>query len=187
MASMAVISHEQRAPVEGFTLKDLDAMPDDGNRYELVDGLLLVTPAPIVVHQRASRELFMLLHAAIPDDLELFFAPLDFRPTDQRSLQPDLLVVRTEDVGEKNITKPLVLAVEILSPSTRLKDLRLKHSVYEESGIQSYWIVDPTEPSLRAFELNENNVYTEVAHVVGGEQWQATRPFPVTVKPSDLV
>src|SRR4051794_15111147 len=92
-----------------WTVDDLDALPDDGFRYELFDGVLVVSPAPVPVHQRAARALFRLLDAACPAELEVFFAPLDFRPNQRRSFQPDVLVVRRDQVGEKNIVQPPLL------------------------------------------------------------------------------
>src|SRR6478752_9032633 len=124
MTAMPVMPHE----VRDWTVDDLDLVPDDGLQYELLDGMLLVTPAPTSPHQRAIARLFLVLAAACPPGMEIFFAPLDWRPDRYSSLQPDLLIVRDEDVEIKNITRPLVLAVEILSPSTRRKDLFLKRS-----------------------------------------------------------
>lgn len=171
---------------EAWTVDDLDQLPDDGLQYELLDGLLLVTPAPVPVHQRASRRLLLLLEAACPPGHEVFFAPLDWRPDRSTSLQPDLLVVRNVDVGPKNLTAPLVLAVEVLSPSTRRKDLLLKRSKYEDSGVQSYWIVDPEEPSLLALTLRDRT-YVTTAHVHGEQRATLDEPFPVAVVPADLV
>lgn len=67
------------------------------------------------------------------------------QPDRTTSLQPDLLVVRDEDVGIGAVTAPLVLAVEVLSPSTRHRDQVLKRSTCEDAGIGSYWLVDPLQ------------------------------------------
>ena len=83
----------------GWTLDDLAAMPEDGLRYELVDGTLLVSAAPSKMHQRVAGNLHVLLRAACPPELEVFFAPTDYQPTSTRSLQPDLLIVRRDDPG----------------------------------------------------------------------------------------
>ena len=174
-------------PREGdWTVDDLLDLPDDGLQYELADGVLLVTPAPRPRHQRVLGKLFILLSSAVPDDLEVFMAPLDFQPTRRRSLQPDLLVVRREDVGELNIQRPLLLAVEVLSPSTRAKDLLLKRGLYEDSGVSSYWIVDPEEPSVVVLELRDR-YYEEVGRVTGQDLLTVERPFPLTITPGALV
>lgn len=171
---------------EGWTVDDLDRLPDDGLQYELLDGLLLVTPAPDPLHQRAIGNLYLLLRAACPPGHEVFLAPLDWRPDLRTSLQPDLLVVRNEDVGPANVTAPLVLAVETLSPSTRRKDLVLKRSKYEECGVSHYWIVDPVEPSLLALDL-ENGEYVTGSDTRGTNEADLDLPFALTVVPGELI
>src|SRR5258708_20924551 len=98
-----------------WTVDDLDTLPDDGLRYELFDGVLVVSPAPVPIHQRVVVELSFLLRHACPDHLEVFVAPLDFRPTRRRSFQPDVLIARRASVGQKCLEKPLGLAVEVPS------------------------------------------------------------------------
>lgn len=169
-----------------WTVDDLDRMPDDGLQYELLDGLLLVTPAPVLLHQRAIGNLYLLLRGACPPGMEVFMAPVDWRPDLRTSLQPDLLVVRQEDVGVANVTAPLVLAVEVLSPSTRRKDQVLKRSKYEDAGVLSYWIVDPKEPSLLALDLVEGR-YVTGASAAGEAVAHCRLPFPVDGVPSDIV
>ena len=169
-----------------WTVDDLDRLPDDGLQYELLDGLLLVTPAPVPVHQRVIGNLYLLLRAACPPGFEVFLAPLDWRPDLRTSLQPDLLVVRNDDVGPKNVTAPLVLAVEVLSPSTRRKDHVLKRSKYEDAGVQSYWIVDPQEPSVLALGLVDE-AYTPAAQTGGSTPARLTVPFPIEIVPGDLI
>ena len=170
-----------------WTVDDVDRLPDDGLRYELVDGVLLVTPAPVPRHQLAVGELFFVLRSAQPPDLQAFVAPLDFRPTDRRSVQPDLLVVRRDDLGEKNITRPLLLAVEVLSPGTRSVDLLLKRGVYQESGVASYWLVDPDQPSVTVLELDRAGRYQQVGFARGDQVLRVERPFPVEIIPTRLV
>ncbi|WP_336922093.1 Uma2 family endonuclease [Aquipuribacter sp. SD81] len=173
-------------PREGdWTVDDLDRLPDDGLQYELADGVLLVTPAPVPAHQRVVVDLLMVLRQAEVPGTEVFVAPLDYRPSRVRSLQPDLLVVRSEDVGPVDVQRPLLLAVEVLSPSTRSKDLLLKRGLYEDSGVASYWVVDPAEPSLLVLDLVDGR-YVETARVAGDDEVRLERPFPVTVRPGAL-
>ena len=89
MTSMAVMPRAS----DDWTVDDLEALPDDGLQYELLDGILLVTPAPIPIHQGALGELFVLLRAACPTHLKVFVAPLDWQPDRRTSLQPDVLVI----------------------------------------------------------------------------------------------
>ena len=183
MTVMAVMPRESR----DWTVDDLDRIPDDGLQYELLDGLLLVSPAPVKVHQRAVTQLWRLLDDACPrPGMEAFVAPLDWRPDIRTSLQPDVLVARDDDLEVKNIKKPLMLAVEVLSPSTRRKDLVLKRSKYQDVGVASYWVVDPDEPSIVMYDLLDGG-YVETGRAVGLDQVSAERPFPVTITPSLLV
>ena len=169
-----------------WTVADLTRVPDDGLRYELVDGVLLVSPAPTNRHQIAVGELYLLLRAACPADVRVMLAPTDYQPTDRRSLQPDLLVARRADVGDDPISAPLLLAVEVLSPSTRSVDQLLKRGVYAESGVAAYWLVDPAEPSVRALRLVDGD-YVEVGAAEREQALVLDEPFPVRVVPQDLL
>jgi Uma2 family endonuclease len=171
-----------------FTVDDLEGFPDDGNRYELIDGMLYVSPAPVPRHQVVLTELLVGLHAVCPSELLVLVAPLDVQPDEVTSLQPDVLVARLADFGVKNLPTAPLLAVEVLSPSTRLYDLNTKRFAYEKVGVASYWIVDPTERgTLTVFELDGEGRYEQVAHVEGDEAFTAARPFPVTVVPARLL
>lgn len=173
-------------PREGaWTFDDLDALPDDGLRYELVDGVLLVSPAPLRLHQRAVTQLLARLAAACPPGLEVLVAPTDYRPTASRSLQPDLLVASRADPGTRALTQPLALAVEVLSPSSRSIDLVLKRSLYEQAGVERYWALDPAAPSLQAWRL-VGGAYVEEPLVVEGVL-TAEAPVPVQLRLADLV
>lgn len=77
------------------------------------------------------------------------------------------------------------LAVEVLSPSTRRFDLVLKRSRYEAAGCSSYWVYDPDEPSVVAWELTGGR-YEEVGRTEGDEELSLTRPYPVTLNPARL-
>jgi Uma2 family endonuclease len=181
MTVMTVMPHDTE-----WTVDDLDQIEHDGLQYELIDGLLVVSPAPVPLHQTVVLELAVVLRAACAEDLQVFVAPLDFRPNLRNSLQPDLVVVRRSEVGEKNIQVPPLLAVEVLSPPTRRKDLVLKRSVYQDWGIASLWHVDPADRSFSALELADGR-YVEVANAVGEQTVTVTRPYEVRICPADLV
>lgn len=165
---------------------DLDAMPDDGHRYEVIDGTLIVTPAPSFHHQHVVAELLVLLHAACPDDMVVLTAPFDVVLAEDTGVQPDLLVAPRASYTARALPTAPTLAVEVLSPSTRLLDLNLKRARYERAGASAYWVVDPDELRLAAWELREGR-FVEVADVTGHEEWHATVPFPVTVVPASLL
>lgn len=170
-----------------LTYADLEQLPDDGNLYELIDGELYVTSAPSAAHQRAVRRLILTLDPCCPSELEVFCAPFEWHAVERDDrYQPDLLVARRADVTAKNLPRPPVLAVEVLSPSTRSRDLVLKRRTYAQAGLENYWIVDPDIPSVTVLELVGGS-YVERAVAKGDEHLTIDRPFPVTVCPADLV
>lgn len=169
-----------------LTRAELDALPDDGRRHELVDGVLVVTPAPRPVHQAVVLSLATHLASRQSSDLKTFVAPIDVVIDDTTVLQPDVLVARRSDLGEMNLPVAPLLAVEVLSPTTRSVDLLLKKARYEAAGCASYWVVDPDILRLVAWDLVEGT-YVEVADVSGEETFEARLPFPVSLAPRDLV
>jgi len=131
-----------------WTVEDLLDLPDDGNRYEVLDGELLVTPAPSLDHQRAVFALGRLLndYLAINRLGEMLISPADVTFSPRRLVQPDVFVIPFGDMGRKASrfvdVGRLLLAVEILSPSTARADRVKKRRVYREEGVPEYWIVD---------------------------------------------
>jgi Uma2 family endonuclease len=171
-----------------FTVDDLEGMPDDGNRYELIDGMLLVSPAPGWAHQEMGLTLYVQLRAACPQGLRVLAGPFAVQTASDSEVQPDVVVTRYADLTPKNLPVAPLLAVEVLSRSTRLVDRNLKKAHYERIGAASYWILDPSEPgALTVFELDADGRYQQVAHVEGDEEFVAARPFPVTVVPARLL
>jgi Uma2 family endonuclease len=186
--SAVSIAHAWPKPGEPFTVDDLERMPDDGRRYELIDGMLIVSPAANMSHQRVATVLAHLLEDACPDDLVVFGAPVNVRFSFRSALEPDVVVARAADSGGVRLTRLPLLVAEVLSPDSVLRDLSLKKAFYERFGIPSYWVVDPDldRPSLRAFELDDGR-YTEVAHVARGGAFRAEQPFRVEIVPDRLV
>jgi len=169
-----------------LTYADLESMPDDGHRYELVDGSLIVTPAPSRLHQFASAELMRRLLASCPPHLAVLAAPVDVRLTDLTVFQPDLLVVERETYFRLDEPVAPLLVVEILSPSTQEFDRSTKFNKFQASGCPSYWLVDAAQPRLTAWNLVDG-AYAQVGDVKGDQAWTAQLPFGVTVVPSELV
>lgn len=170
-----------------LTVADLENLPDDGNRYELIDGILVVTPSPSHLHQRAALRLSHLLDdASRGTGLEALAAPFDVDLAIDTRFVPDVLVAVEAEIGPKRLETAPLLIVEILSPSTRRYDLALKRLAYAEFGVRHYWVVDPLAPSLVAYRLEEGE-YAEVGRANGPEAFSATDPLAVTVIPSELV
>ena len=185
--SAVTIAEAWPKPGEPFTVDDLDRMPDDGRRYELIDGMLIVSPAPNIGHQRVVVVLASLLEQACPDDL-VVVADVGVRIAERGALEPDVVVARVRDAEGVRLARPPLLVTEVLSPESVLRDLNLKKAAYERFGIPSYWVVDPDldRPSLRAYELDGGS-YAEVAHVTGSEAFRARKPFDVEIVPDRLV
>lgn len=170
---------------EAFTIDDLDSFPQDSNRYELIEGSLHVTPAPVPVHQRVVFELAATLRDAAPPEFEVMLAPLDVQLGDDTMLQPDVLVRAAGPLPDKRLETAPLLVVEILSPTTRLYDLGTKRIVYREAGVGAYWAVDPTGPSLTAWRW-DGDAETEVV-ATGNEGTEFAWPFDVTITPARLL
>jgi Uma2 family endonuclease len=123
------------------------ALPDDGNRYEVLDGELFVTPAPVRAHQRALAELYDRLKPYVASHTlgELLWSPADIEFSPSRLVQPDLFII-SEEPGSRGKSwrdaKSLLLAVEALSPTTARADRIKKRRIYQDEGVPEYWIVD---------------------------------------------
>lgn len=104
----------------GLTIEDLEALPDDGRRYELLGGAIVMTPGPDVGHQRVSRRLQSVLESAWPA-MEVFSAPIDLDLPGGQRVQPDLVVVERGRTGER-LTLPVALVVEIVSAGSAVND-----------------------------------------------------------------
>lgn len=134
-------------PSGHWTAERVRALPDDGNRYELIDGRLLVTPAPRGLHQVAIRELMRRLDSWVrtSQGADLLFSPADISLGEDEVLQPDLFVYRTAAgtaLRDWSDIASLLLVIEVLSPSTARYDRDLKRRRYQRAGVPEYWIVD---------------------------------------------
>jgi len=138
-----------------YTVDILDQLPDDGNRYEVVYGELLVTPAPRWNHQELVARLFLPIHRYLERFPfgHLVMSPADVRWGQDTGVQPDLFVVpkavaRTMDWRQ---IRELLLVIEVLSPSTRRADRFTKRRRYQEAGVPVYWIVDPEAHAIEVW------------------------------------
>jgi Uma2 family endonuclease len=131
-----------------------------------------------------AGRLYGVLSGACPEDLCVVPEPaVELGP--QTEFDPDLVVVRMDQIGGAKFTEPPLLVVEIRSPSTALIDLNRKKAAYERFGVPSYWIVNPgpPQPELTVFELRDAR-YALAA--TASEPFTADRPFTVSIAPADL-
>ena len=169
-----------------LTYEDLRDLPHDGRRYELLDGALVVTPAPGGRHQVVVGALYRLLWAARPPGSTVLVSPIDFVPRPETVLQPDVAVVDQHEADQPRLTRPPLLVVEVISASSRTVDLGAKRYAYADADVAHYWVVDPEPPiELVAFDLVGSG-YEEVISVRGPERYDATVPFAVAVVPERL-
>lgn len=164
-----------------LTYEDLADLPEDGNRYEIYEGELEVTAAPVPRHQRVVGKLFRRLstHVEKHDLGEVLIAPMDVKFSDVAVVEPDLIFVsqaRTGIIGERFIAGAPDLVVEVLSPSTATRDRRTKRSLYARYEVPHYWLFDPDARTAEALELVGSR-YRLGARASEDESFTA-RPFP---------
>jgi Uma2 family endonuclease len=137
-------------PVPRLTIDMLDDLPDDGTRYELLEGVLLVTPAPSFAHQVVATRLAVMLTEALRGSGATVVAVGAIQRGQHTQLQPDVLVCPPGFRPSANWReiRDWWLAAEILSPSSRLYDREVKRAAYLAIGVQEYWIVDPDACSV---------------------------------------
>lgn len=129
------------------TIEELLALPDDGQRHELLDGVHVVTPSPAWSHQDVLSRLHLAFGNAFASrpGLKVMFSPADVRLGPRTLVQPDLFVLRFNPVspprGWSDIGVP-ALVVEVLSPGTASSDRGTKRRIYQQAGVEEYWIVD---------------------------------------------
>jgi Uma2 family endonuclease len=178
---MTVTNPLEHAFGQVWTIDDLETLPDDGNRYEIFDGSLLVSPHAGVSHGFIAMKLHRILTIQAPAEL---YVGQDLGVSRKISsyLVPDLFVVRADADRDGAALRPsdVPLVVEVLSPSNRGRDLVLKRHEYAAAGIPLYWIVDPADRALRVLEL-DGDAYREAQTVRPGGAWRTARPFPLSL------
>jgi Uma2 family endonuclease len=176
-------------PPQGqWTYADYAALPDDGQRYEMLDGVLYMVPAPGTGHQSVNNlfAFYLTMHVQMAGLGRVFPAPYDVELAPNTVLQPDVTVVlqaRQQIITPSRIIGAPDLVVEILSPGTAGHDRRGKQDAYARAGVREYWIADPAAQTVEVLRLDG------VAYrVVGVYQGTAKLPsqvvanFPVQVE-----
>ncbi len=154
---------------ERYTYDDYQQLPE-GAPYELIQGQLVMTPAPSIQHQRIVAALYRALDTFVRDGAngEVLFAPTDVRLDDDTVVQPDVLFVAAEHadrVGTQEIGGAPDIVMEVVSPTNSHHDLLLKKELYERHGVPEYWIVDPESRTVEVFR-NTDDGFAQHARVV---------------------
>jgi len=173
-----------------LTYQDYAATPDDGLHYEILDGDLSVTASPVPRHQRVLANLNDILraHVRVSDLGEVLFAPIAVILADTTIVEPDLVYLASDRatlVSHRGIEGPPTLVVEVLSPSTSLRDCGIKRELYARYGVPWYWIVDPEARIVEVLQLTEG-IYHRIARVTGPDAVRLP-PFPDLVLAVDTL
>ncbi len=147
-------------PEKKVTYEDYVNMPDDGNRYEIINGELLMVPAPSTAHQMVNANIAYELRTVVKKQNlgKVLYAPVDVKFSEENVVQPDIIFISRENeqiITQMNISGAPDMIIEILSPSTAYTDLIRKKELYEKFGVKEYWIVDPLKERVEVF-FNEN-------------------------------
>ena len=180
--SLELVLHSSEAT---WDREQWDALPNDGKRYEIIDGVLYMSTAPSPWHQWISRQTQRLLYTQI-DDRGLgitFNAPVGLFMPGCDPAQPDLIVLRPDDrdlIMERRIETIPLLLIEILSPSNLQHDLVLKRQAYARAGVPEYWVLRPQERDM-LIHSEPDATLGDFLHVLripaDGELRSPTRPF----------
>lgn len=141
-----------------YTYQDLANTPDDGNRYEIINGQLIVSPVPPLVHQEVLGRLVVWLAIYVRDrELgEVHLGPVEVRLSPHNSVQPDIVFVSSDRFGiqrQTHIEGAPDLVIEVLSDHTRRFDLVQKRALYAMAGVPEYWIVDLKDRTFAVLTL----------------------------------
>lgn len=186
---MSVQPMEKVSYGQGWTVADLDRIPEDNHRYELIDGVVHVTPSPSDEHQEAGNVLWAVLRASAPAGLRVTTA-VGVTVAEDGFLIPDVLVVRGDRPRKRGdfSADEVLLAVEVVSRSTRSMDRWHKPHLYAAAGIPSYWRLELDPLHLVAYRLDAGTgEYVEIARVEAGQRFVAVEPFPVEFDPAELL
>lgn len=153
-----------------FTYADYYAIEDD-KRYEVLEGELMMVPAPSTKHQKISGRIYRIMANFVLENSlgDIFDAPTDVVLADDIVVQPDILFISKERlniIGEQAIMGPPDVIVEILSPSSSFNDSVRKRELYQRHGVKEYWLVFPDEKAIEVLTL-ENSVYREFSSAKG--------------------
>ena len=191
MATLAKQEHGR------FSYKDYCKWTDDG-RWELIDGIEYdMSPAPSRIHQKLSGELFVRIYDVLKEkQCDVYAAPFDVRLSDDAEasdeevftvVQPDIVVVCDESkLDERGCLGAPDLVIEILSPDTAAKDMKIKRDLYEKHGVREYWLVHPTDKTLMIYSLGQDKQYAKAEIYAGQDIVESTVIEGLKIELTDL-
>ena len=172
---------------EGWTIEDVDALPENGLRYELVDGVPRVMSPPKIKHQRALKRLDAAVESAAPPGFAVWQGIGVVLAPDQRPI-PDLVVITSDDDELYNVpAEQVMLVAEIVSRSSRSDDRFRKPAQYVQAGIPVYLRVELEPPHVVAYVIGLDGRYVEAARAEPGEPLVLTEPFALSLDPAFLL
>jgi Uma2 family endonuclease len=183
---MAIAYKTLQTSQRPLTIRDFESFPDDGNRYEILGGLLSVSPAPTLEHQRIVLRIAVALQRyfeEVPSG-EVFVAPIDVELSMYDIVEPDVVVVLDANASVKQ-TKRIVgapdVVVEVISPSSELRDRARKAALYAMNGVREYWLVDPGTKTFDVLALRDSD-YEKLAQPTGVAQSQVIKGLEIDLK-----
>ena len=190
-AARAKSSHTWPPSQGEWTYADYARLPENGFRYEVIEGELFMSPAPRPNHQRVGLRLIVLLDAFVEKNQlgELYHAPIDLNLPDLTSpVQPDILFISTENldiVKEKTIEGVPDLIIEVLSPGSIRYDRQTKFQIYAKAGVREYWIVDPYPCAIDVFVLR-GQAYVPLGSFKSADQLRSEQFADLTFQVQEL-
>jgi Uma2 family endonuclease len=148
-------------PAGAWTYDDLLSLPDDGTRYDIIEGDLCEMPAPSWIHVTVVMNLILLLGPLVRSlGGTLATAPVDAFFLGADPVQPDILAIPRASGGGRGVQGPPNLIIEVLSPSNRAHDLLTKRALYGRAGVREYWVADPANRTVEIFTLDRDALHT---------------------------
>ncbi|MDL1956170.1 MAG: Uma2 family endonuclease [Candidatus Desulfofervidus auxilii] len=170
-----------------YTYEDYAKLPE-GAPYQLINGELIITPAPTPYHQYISGNIYSILKEFVEKNNlgQVYYSPIDVYFEETETYQPDIIFISKERLNiikETKIEGAPNLIIEILSPATAYYDLRKKFKVYEKHGVKEYWIVDPEEKSIEIY-INEKQkfILVETKNKTGTIKSQLLKNFEIELE-----
>jgi len=184
--SLSAVMFGVRLPdINGYTVADLHALPDDGRRWELIDGSLTVSPSATMDHNTIARWIAQILEDSCPDDLSVG-TDQSVTIDDHNEPRPDVIIAPADFLQQTPFpVQRTRLVVEVVSPTSALRDTEIKRALYARAGVPAYWIVVPdlTKPTISLAELvlDEAAGHYRYATHYTTDVFETQAPWPIRV------